>query len=444
MQFRRKKLLKVFIFVLSLSYAFIFSHPGSAIPKTLYDGKTLKVLSFRDNHSDAVKKNLKEFEKATGAKVVFDAIASSTVAAKTATDQLAGGSYDLYTVDEPFMPKLSMFFRKFNDWPDSKVFPSQKSQLENYLPPAIAGGSYLGEQYGLPINGNVYMYTYRKDLFSSETEKKSFKDRYGYDLDVPKTMEQFRDVAEHFTRPPKMYGFAPFSKKSEGTTVEAIWILSSFGVEFFNEKGDLVFDENRAAKAFEFYSSLMAFAPRGAKSWHHAERMAGYSSGKIAQIMTWPSFVKGLEDPQKSLVVGKNAYAVPPYEKLGTSSPVAGTWTLAMSKTSKNPSLAAEFASWWTARTNAERLVDAGMNPVRIDVLSDKKLQEKYPYFSGVLENFKVAKVRPRFPAYKEVSDRISVHFTSVLAGQSKPSEAALKLKQDLIDLSKTLKMSKK
>lgn len=407
-----------------------------------YSGKTLKVLSFRDNHSDAVKRNLKKFESATGAKVIFDAVASNTVAAKTATDQLGGGSYDLYTVDEPFMPRLSTFFDEVSAWPDTTIY-KKETEPDVFLKAALEGGSYLGKQYGIPVNGNVYMYVYRSDLFESKDEQIAFKARYGYSLSVPKTVKEFRDVAEFFTRPPKMYGFAPFTKKSEGTTVEAIWILSTFGVDVFSSAGELVFDEGKAAKAFGFYKELMGFAPRGASSWHHAERMARYSAGKIAQIMTWPSFVKGLEDPRKSLVVGKNKYGLPPAGESGAPSPVAGSWTLAIPKSSKNKSLAAEFARWWTGRDTSKELVAFGMNPARVDVLSDSQILKSNPHFKGVLENFQKAKVRPRFQGYKEVSDKISTHFTAMIAGFSTPSAAASALAKDLKMLTKKTKFSK-
>ena len=42
---------------------------------------------------------------------------------------------------------------------------------------------------------------YRKDWFEDAAEKTAFKVRYGYELAVPDTWDQFRDVAEFFTRP---------------------------------------------------------------------------------------------------------------------------------------------------------------------------------------------------------------------------------------------------
>ena len=407
---------------------------GANTPKP-FDGKVLKVLSFRDNHSEAVLRQLKTFEDLTGAKIKLDLIASNTVATKTATDQMAGGSYDLYTVDEPFIPQLSTYFVPMTQWPKDTVVPAAELNWSHFLTTALEGASFKGVQYGLPVQSNVYMYVYRSDLFESPQEQAAFKKRYGYDLKVPETTEQYRDVAEFFTRPPKLYGFAPFTKKSEGTTVEAMWILGTFGVKIFDDNLNVILDVQKTKEAFQFYKDMMAFAPRGAKSWHHSERMASWRRGKLAQIMTWPGFLKGLEDPLKSRVVGKNAYGVPPKGPQGQSSPVSGTWALAMAKTSKNKELAAAFARWWGSFSFGKNLVAKGMNPARIDLLKDQDLVANNPWFPAITNNFQSAIIRPRFPEYRKVSDKISFHFTNMVVGSQSPEDAAANLKKDLVKL---------
>ena len=140
------------------------SAAASAFAAGPYAGQTLRVLSFKDGHAQAVNAKLAEFEVSTGAHVVFDMMASNNVAAKTSADQAAGGTYDLYTVDEPYMPQLSGFFVPLAQWSQTKIVAKSETALKNFLPAAIAGGAYKGTNYGLPVNGNVYMYVYRSDL----------------------------------------------------------------------------------------------------------------------------------------------------------------------------------------------------------------------------------------------------------------------------------------
>ena len=363
--------------------------------------------------------------------MIFDMIATNAVISKINTDQLAGGTYDLYTVDEPFIPMLSNFFVPVEQWPKPHFFNLDNS-LKNTLKAALMSASYKKKRYGIPVSANIYMYVYRHDLIEDPKERIHFKNKYGYELEVPRNMTQMRDLAEFFYRPPHMYGFAPFTRKSEGTTIEAIWILGSFGVKFFDDDLDYVFDVEKAIQAFSYYSELMSFAPRGARSWHHAERMACYSKGKIAQIMTWPSFVKGLENKDYSLVVGKNSYTRAPFKPTGWPSAVTGTWSASIPKSSKHKSLASEFVAWWTDYDNAKRMIADGLNPARADLLSDKELAERNPWVDGILINFRNSVVRPRHPKYKMISDRISYHFTKMIAKQATPEEAAYQLDKDI------------
>ena len=416
--------IRLYIFlILSISPQLFASQP--------YSGKTLKVLSFKDSHSQAVERSLQDFEKRSGAKVIFDDIASSMVVTKIFTDQMAGGSYDVYTVDEPFIGPVSELLTPLKQWPAPVLLDPQEVSLSKYLPAAQRASTYQGKSFGLPINGNVYLYQVRKDLIGDPTEKANFKKLFGYELKVPHTTQEMEDIAAFFYRPPKLYGFAPFTKKSEGTTVEALWLFKTFGVDFFDEHGEPSFDEKKAADALNFYLRLMKYAPKGAKSWHHAERMAVYAKGKVVQMLNWPSFAKTLEDPRRSKVVAKTTYTTPPTGPGGTA-PVAGVWFIGIAKTSQEKGLASEFASWWASKTAGESLVSYGMNPARYDLLQDPELQRKHTYFGGMLDSFKAARVRPHLSEYRKFSDMVSHHFTSVIAQTMSVKDAVSGIKSRL------------
>ncbi len=60
---------------------------------------------------------------------------------------------------------------------------------------------HSGKFWGLPVNQDAYGFMYRKDLFENPEEKAKFKAKYGYELKVPQTYQQARDMANFFTRP---------------------------------------------------------------------------------------------------------------------------------------------------------------------------------------------------------------------------------------------------
>ncbi|TGP40185.1 carbohydrate ABC transporter substrate-binding protein, partial [bacterium M00.F.Ca.ET.229.01.1.1] len=84
------------------------------------------------------------------------------------------------------------------------------------------------------LEGDAIGWSYRKDWFEDPKEKEAFKAKYGYDLAVPTTYAQLRDIAEFFHRPDqKRYGVAIYTDNS--------YDAMAMGVEsaIFSYGGDL-------------------------------------------------------------------------------------------------------------------------------------------------------------------------------------------------------------
>ena len=259
--------------------------------------RVLRVLSFRDRQSAALRIALPEFEKQHSIRVQFDDIPASTVATKMMTDLAAGGTYDVYTVDEPFIPQFHTSLLGVEEWPRTTT----DKNTGGFESKALEAAKVQGSLVGLPVNGNVYQYIFRKDLLNDPVEKTNFQKRFNRALQPARSFLELREIAQFFHRPPNLYGFAPFTKMSEGTTVELLWLLAGFGYK----PGSTNIDIATISEALEFYESLLKTAPKSARAWHHTERMSAYAKGRVAQMMTWNSFFFDLEDEHKSLVVGK-------------------------------------------------------------------------------------------------------------------------------------------
>src|SRR5690606_910037 len=66
---------------------------------------------------------------------------------------------------------------------------------------------YENKIVGVMIDGDMFINTYRTDLFENAEEMAAFKTKYGYDLAPPKNYKEYRDTAEFFTRPDQnIYG----------------------------------------------------------------------------------------------------------------------------------------------------------------------------------------------------------------------------------------------
>lgn len=374
---------------------------------------TLKVLTFRDRQSSALRQVLPQFEKQHGIKVQFDDIPASSVATKMMTDLAAGGTYDVYALDEPFLPQFQSSLLAVNAWPATVL-----TAASGFEKKALQASEFEGQRLGLPVNGNVYQYIYRKDLFENQKDQSEFESRFKRKLEPPKSFPELLQIAQFFYRPPQIYGFAPFTKMSEGTTVELLWLLSGFGYT----PGESKISKATVTEALRFYEQLLATAPRSARSWHHTERMSAYAKGRIAQMMTWNSFFFDLEDEYKSLVVGKTGYAPSPGEE---ATGIAGSWIAAVRKGSPKAALAAQFIAWWTSPNLTTQLIPKGLSTARADVLTHAELNKSFPWLATTHLNFEKAFLRPRHTNYRKTSNELSQAFTRWIAGQNNLEQAS-------------------
>jgi len=409
----------IFLILVSLIVSnFLFGQP--------YKGTTIRVLVWDDALTVAVDSMIKEFEQETGIKVIFERLPSGSILEKTAVSVSSNRTdYDLVSVDEPFVPQFGNLFTPYSQWPQGKVY--KKVDLENDLISGVAEGSYWnGEYRGLPINGNVYVWMTRNDIVTNYKYKEEFKQSYGYELSVPQTFEQLLDISE-FLSTKGIYGFAPFTKNTEGATCEAILMFESYGTSVLKPVGEndfeVVLDKEKAVEAMNMYKALCEFAPPGWQDMGHSERIAAFNQGKVFSMFQWPAIVPDHEDPDQSLVYGRIHYSAPP---AGTSrrAPIRGTWMLGIPNASKNKEAAAEFAYWWSSYEAGKELVKAGMTPARRDLLLAPEFVSEKPYFLGIFESMNYSVSRPRFEHYAEVSDVIKVNWLAGVTGRVTPETA--------------------
>ncbi|NLH38368.1 MAG: extracellular solute-binding protein [Thermotogaceae bacterium] len=400
---------------------------------------TIKVLAWDDALTQALKEGIPDFEKQTGIKVVLELIPSGNLLQKIGVSVSTDKSdYDLVTVDEPYVPALAHLFTPFNNWSTGKVY--KKPNLSVFAPNAFDAAQWMGTFVGMPVNANVYIWITRKDIINDPKNKQDFKSKYGYNLGVPKTFKELRDMAEFFSTK-GIYGFAPFTKQAEGTTAEAIFMFEGFGtrpLEIVNNRVVVALDDKKAVEAINFYKELLKFSPVGALDMGHSERIAAFNQGKVFTMFQWPALVPQHEDPNSSLVAGKITYSAPPVGPAGASA-IRGCWVLGMPNASKNKDAAAEFAYWWASLETGTKLVPKGFTPSRSDILLNPTMNKDRPWFKAIFDSMKGSIARPRFPQYAETSQIIRDNWLAAISGKVTPESAVKKMKDDLNDLLKKL-----
>src|SRR5438445_8648562 len=134
---------------------------GADVPASA-QGKAITLSMLAGYKEDVLRASLPDFEKKTGIKVVVDASPFGDLYKKQLLSLSTGaGRYDVVFVDEPWIPPLSEFLLPPNE-------RMTTLELQDFIPTTVASGAFLGTQYAVPVDPNVQLLVYRKDLFEQK------------------------------------------------------------------------------------------------------------------------------------------------------------------------------------------------------------------------------------------------------------------------------------
>ncbi|MFN8522834.1 MAG: extracellular solute-binding protein [Chloroflexota bacterium] len=376
--------------------------PAAAAAKP-HAGKTLKFGLLNNFKGDAIEKALPEFEKASGAKVSLDKLPLENLVDKLAVTFASGNpDYDVGMIDEPWVAGLSPYLLPLDD-----LVTKDKIDLKLYVEKAMAAGKYEGKTVALPLDPNVQMVWYRKDLFTEKNVK------------PPTNLDELFAAAEKLHDPAKdVAGISIAAKKEAQTMVAAITLLWKEGGEVITSDGKFGFDTPAGSKALETYQKVIKVAPQGVLGYGGAEIIESFYQGKVAQMLYWASAGPNAIDPAKSKVADKVGW---------TSIPNAmrGVWVLGIAKDSKNKELAWDFVKWMTGPEGSLPFTQfGGGHSARTDVLNNPDFVKKYPWAPDFLKALEGSKARPQTPHWTAIQTAIVDMSTAVLSGQKSSADA--------------------
>ncbi len=183
-------------------------------------GKSLTLSMLAGYKEDVLRANLPEFEKKTGIKVVVDAAPFGDLYKKQLLSlSTGGGRYDVLFMDEPWIPPLSEFLLPLTE-------RMKTLDLADFIPTTLAAGAFQGTQYALPVDPNVQILVYRKDLF----EQKGLK--------PPATWDDLLAAAKALHDPAReKYGIAVTASSDIQTALYLLLAQWSYGAELVDATG---------------------------------------------------------------------------------------------------------------------------------------------------------------------------------------------------------------
>jgi len=367
--------------------------------------------------ADNLQKLAADYTKETGTEVEVQQIPWSDFETKI-NSAWSGqdSSFDMVVGDSQWLGKgaTNGHYVDLTEWSKTEipVADIEPAALKNY-------GEYDGKLYAVPCMADGIGFSYRKDLFEDAAEKAAFKAKYGKELAIPETWEDFQKIAEFFTRPDKnLYGTALFySKEVDGATMGFDQILWAFG-------GNLSDNGPAAVKALDFWIGLKKFCPPGAETFYFSESLTAFQEGKVATAMNWFAFMPGLVKPEQNKFADKTGYFVVPKGPAGRFISLGGQG-LSVSAYSKNQEDAKKFAAWFSKEDTQKKWVALGGLTANKKVSATDEFKKANPYNETFSTSVQYLKDFYNTPEYTELLKTSQDELSAAITG-AKTSKAAL------------------
>ncbi len=323
--------------------------------------------------------------------------------------------------------------------------------------------SWGGKVYGLPYDGDAHMMYYRRDLLTDPKWQAEFKAKYGYDLPAPpNTWKQYYDVAEFFNGKEidgqVIYGAGTAFKRK----AQSYWTYLGVAAAFAKAPDDpaYFFDPDTMeprinnpgfVEALKLYVSLSKVGPPDVINWDVGDIRGNFPAGKLVLAIDWGDVGPLAADVNSSVVVGKWGSALEPgTEKYWDSrrgewvdatketgnlnqAPFLafGGWVQSVTKTTKNPECAFDFAAFMGNQNMSQLLVTypgSGVNPHFFSDLNNLEPwlkigmteQEAQEYLNAVRDiiNHPNAVVDLRITGAAEYFDALDTQLARAVAGE--------------------------
>jgi multiple sugar transport system substrate-binding protein len=306
------------------------------------------------------------------------------------------------------------------------------SSIKPEIDSALFGSmEYNGKIWSVPFATNNVGIFYRPSLFKAAGI-----------TELPKTWEEFRQVAKKLTRDTNGDGsidqhgmFLPLGK-GEFTVFTWLAFMWSGGGELVSgdsqQAAAVKLAGNQGAEAaLQFWRDLITDSSSVLSSPERGYETDAFLSGKVAMQISGPWTLGQL----KATGVDFDVFPIPTSKRPATS--IGGENLFIFKTTPEREKAAFTFAEYaMSEKFQTELALGTGYLPINLKSRESIKYQEfikELPMLKVFLEQAKVGRSRPIFPGYNRVSDNIGRAVEAVLLGNS-PQEA-LKASQQRLDL---------
>jgi len=425
--------LTVFI-ILTVILAFLtFTGCNSSDMKMTGNGKTLQGVTLKcafigGGDYEKLYEEIPKFEKLTGSKVTIVYKGNGFDIDKKIKMDFAAN-----TVDYDVMWNHTSFFSQYIPYLEPLDGYFTAEELKDFLPRLLDAARRDGKLWLIPRHADISCLHYRTDLFNDPNERAAFKEKYGRELEVPETWEEFVKVAKFFSRGSSLYG-TQFAGKEEALTGRFYELLFSNGGEFIDSSGRAVFNSEAGVKAASILRDLYASKamPPGMLNYLWDDLAKNFANGNIALYIEWHGWYSSFQDPKSSKAAGKFGLARQPAGPDGIHGGWGGVHAFSIPKAAKNKEGAAMLIKFLTNTDNMYKEGKIGYLVVRTSVwerLIKEAESSKDPLAKERLELARLQlsqdfRTPPLIPEWVPASNILFPKIQSVILGEKEPTAA--------------------
>lgn len=376
-----------------------------------------------------------EFEKETGIKVVVHQIPWDSY-----QDQVflnfgnKQTDFDIVVGDSQWIGRGATkgLYLELTDWlPTAADIGKINAKAVRYLCEYPAGS---GKYFAAPCETDAVGFSYRKDWFEDPAEKSAFKEKYGRDLAVPDTWEQFRDIAEFFCRPEQeRYGCTLLTGRGyDSLTMGFQQIMWAFGGSWGDErtfKTEGFADSDGSVRALEFMKELLKFAPKGAANYEYGKNLEAFISGSSAMSMNYFAFFPGIV----SKMGDKAGFFVMPRKGDSRVISLGGQgFSISTKVPAAQQDLAKKFIAWFLKTDVQKKWITkpAGFT-ANVDILKSEEFRKGAPYNAAFADSLDYLQDFWNVPSYNELLAVAQRDVGQALDGVKTPREAMQSIAQE-------------
>jgi ABC-type glycerol-3-phosphate transport system substrate-binding protein len=300
-----------------------------------------------------------KFEEETGIKVDLRLMPWGEFDRKQVMEAVSEtGVYDVYTCyDAAAWAEARPHMMILDDY-IKETFGSIKAFEDNLLSPDYKWSlMYEGHYIYVPIHANEQFLVYRRNLFEDPENKRKFKEEYGRELTVPKTLEELHEVALFFNNPPTLYGYTTNAGYPDW------WITHVFhdsGGKYYDE--DLKFVPAHDRTQRDLLRKVMEWLYDGLHKHKYInldslKALTGdvydfFVAGNAAMAFGWFGDYWGREKPglhaptYRERLGPVDATLMPSIDGKHRGSGFGGVWVHGIPKGVKNPDWSWEYIKW--------------------------------------------------------------------------------------------------